>query len=57
MASDAFNIAAHRQKDADKLGRIIKTEEDFRTASIQMTDGSQAQVRAGKIISRTAPRR
>ena len=34
----------------DKLGRNIKTQEDFRTARINHGDGSHAMYRAGKMV-------
>jgi hypothetical protein len=34
----------------DKLGRVIRTEHDFRAARIRHHDGSSAEYRAGKIV-------
>ncbi len=37
----------------DKLGRDIKTHEDYRTARIRHDDGSHAMYRAGKMVPGT----
>jgi hypothetical protein len=37
----------------DKLGRDIKTHEDFRTARIKHDDGSFAEYRGGKMVPGT----
>ena len=37
----------------DKLGRDIKTHEDFRAARIRHADGSHAEYRAGKVVPGT----
>ncbi len=34
----------------DKLGRVIRTEHDFRAARIRHGDGSSAEYRAGKMV-------
>ena len=34
----------------DKRGRVIKTEEDFATAEMKLSDGRKARYRAGKAI-------
>ena len=34
----------------DKLGREIKTHEDYRTARIRHDDGSHAEYRAGRMV-------
>lgn len=37
----------------DKLGRAIKTHEDFRTARIRHSDGTHADYRDGKMVPGT----
>jgi hypothetical protein len=60
MAKDAFNSVSGHQNKApeipsgfmkDKRGRLIKTEEDFATATIRLADGRHARFRAGKQVS------
>ena len=46
MMTSAFNSSSK-----DKRGRVIKTEEDFLTAEVTLSDGSTARFRAGKILS------